>query len=154
VSLRPFQFTILQLVTLSVCFAVICAVTRSSNASFVSFSLIGLNLFTNRSKGDLESVGCTIAGIILFGTLGVGAVIAAFIELSLSRRFDGLGPEVSWLAQATLGLSWGAMVSAACYSIAKLMKRDIDQKPRRPPVPPPDDPRAAQSSGADSTARN
>jgi hypothetical protein len=128
-SLRPFQFTILRLASLIVCFAIVFASTRSvTGPVFVAFFSFAPAFFMKGSPEDPGLLGCAINGFILF----IGVVIAASVEVFLHSKLDGLGREASWLAQAALGLLWGAIVCIAGYSIAKLTKRYIDRKPPRP----------------------
>ena len=77
----------------------------------------------------------TIAGVMLFGTLGVGCRDRRHSSsVFLHSKLNEIGREASWLVEAALGLLWGAFVCVACNSIAKPAKRYINQiRPR--PIP-------------------
>jgi hypothetical protein len=129
--LRPFQFTIRQLVFVIGGLAFFCAVNRSSTAPFFGALIFACTLFSKRPKPETGLWGCAIA---LFFMLVV-IVIATIVEAHLPGKIDGLGQEVTWLLQFALGFLFGAMVSSAFHSILRLTKRYID---RRPLSPPPD----------------
>ena len=79
-SVRPFQFTILQLATLIVGFAIVFACTRSYRGPvFVAFFTVAPALFTKRHREDPGLLGYAIAGVIL---------ILGSRSAPLSRRFS------------------------------------------------------------------
>jgi hypothetical protein len=134
-SLRPVQFTILQLATLIVSFAIVFALTRSvAGPVFFAFFSFAPALFMKRHPEDPGFLAYAIAGLIYF----IGIAIACFGEELLPRELERLGREASWLVQGALGVLWGAIVCVASYSSAELTRRYINRRPPGPPRANPD----------------
>ena len=61
-------------------------------------------ILTKWYREDPGLLGYAIIGFSLF----IGVLIATFVEERLQSKLSGLGREASWVAQAALGLLWGA----------------------------------------------